>query len=188
MKKVLFRSTGLLILLAAIFAVAFFAASHILGNEEAQEFVSSFGYFGVFTLSVLSGLNLVVPIPAPAFVPIFTAAGYPLWSIVVTMVVGITIADLVGYLIGLLGKEVMSEKYPRLIQFLHSLQEKHSNFIIPFIFIYSAFSPLPNEAIMIPLAMMGYKLRTIIIPFVLGTIIYVSLFAYGVQNIFERIF
>lgn len=188
MKKRIIQLSGLGLFVCALFIGALFLADHIASNSTAQIMVEQFGYFGILAISIVSGLNLLLPLPAPLFVPVFTAAGYPLISVIATIAIGITIADSIAYCIGVLGKKFTEQHHPKVLAFLKRIQEQNHVFIIPVVFLYSALVPLPNEIIMIPLAMMGFAYTKIIIPFVLGTIVYVSVLAYGAQNIFELFF
>ena len=188
MKRRIIQFTGLVAFVLAIFLGALFLANYIASNSTAQSIVEQFGYLGILVISIISGLNLFVPIPAPFFVPAFTAAGYPLWGIIVTIVIGTTIADSIGYLIGLLGKRVTENSHPKMLVFLQKIEKRYHVLILPVVFFYAALSPFPNEIIMIPLAMMGCRYWKIIVPFVLGTVVYVTALSYGAQNIFELFF
>lgn len=188
MKKRVFQTFWLLVFILIVFIGALFFADWITSNSAAQDLVEQFGYLGILVIAFITGLNLIIPVPAAAFVPIFTAAGYSLPEIIITVVIGTTIADSVGYLIGMYGRRHVLQKYPRLIATLHTIKEKHRQWMLPFVFVYAALSPIPNEALMIPLALMGFKYRVLIIPFILGTIVNQTILAYGAQNIFEVFF
>ena len=110
-----FKIVLLIIFLLSVFGGALYFADYVKESEQAKALVDQFGYFGIFIISVVAGLNLFVPIPAPTFVPIFTAAGYPFLGIILIMVIGTTIADLIGYFIGLIGKNYAENKYPKMI-------------------------------------------------------------------------
>lgn len=188
MKK---RTVQLLITVAAIvtiFIAAMFAASHIREDAAVIELVNQFGYLGILIVSIIAGINIIVPIPAAVFVPIFTAAGYPLWAIITTIVVGTVIADSVAYVIGRAGKESVEAHYPKTYERLLHINEHHHKWILPVVFLYATFIPIPNEALMVPLALMGFKYRVLIIPFTLGTIIFQTSLALGANSIFEFLF
>lgn len=187
-KKKTTHLLGLIVGILAIFIFALFLADFVSQNGAAQDIVGKFGYIGIALIALVSGFNLIFPIPVVFFVPVFTAAGYPLWGIIVAMAVGITIADSIGYLIGSLGHTYTKNNYPTVFRTLEGLKEKHRKLILPLVFVYAAIAPLPNELIMIPLAVLGFRYRVLIVPFILGTLVYVTLVAYGAQNIFELLF
>lgn len=179
-------------IVAGILALAFTAsllfADYVAGNESVQDVVERFGYLGMLIVTIISGLNLFVPIPAATFTPIYVAAGFPLPAIILVLIIGTTIADGIGYLIGLGGKHLAAMRYPHFQERLCSFAKQHHALVLPFVFLYAALSPLPNEIILIPLAFVGFRFRTLLLPLVLGTIIYQSAVAYGAASIFSLLF
>lgn len=156
-------------------------------NTNAQMIVSKLGYLGVLGIAIIAGLNIFLPFPAAAFVPIFTAAGLWLPLITLMLIIGTTIADCIGYLIGKMGKDFVATEYPTTYKRFLRITTKNHRLLLPFIFIYAAFVPLPNEAFLIPIAMMGVPLRTFIIPLVAGTVVHQTVLAYSVQGIFNTL-
>lgn len=188
MRKRTLQALGIVIFIAAALTGSFLLAGYIQDSGAAQELVERFGYLGMLALSIFAGLNLFVPIPAATFTPIYTAAGFPLYGIIITLVIGTTIADSIGYLIGFAGKHAAKLQYPVLQQQIQKIVTEHHIYMIPFVFLWSSFAPLPNETIIIPLALIGIKFRALIIPLILGTIIHQTYLAYGISSIFEYLF
>lgn len=187
------HQTELRILLALcafilITAVSFFAAHNLQEFEAAKTFIASYGYISVLALAIFAGLNVFVPLPAATFVPIFTQAGLVLPFIVVTLVIGTTIADLIGYWIGKVSREYIKETRPRAVVWLTNLHDKHVHWTLPVVAAYAAIIPLPNELILIPLALMGSSWRLLIIALLIGNVIHQSALAYGYENIFRILF
>ena len=171
-----------------LWIVVFYATDYIANNDMARDLVGQFGYLGVLVISIIAGLNIFVPIPAATFVPVFTAAGLLFPFIIIALVIGTTIADIIGYFIGRWSKKLTEEHYPRTYSRMLFLNAEHNNLILPLVFIYAAFIPFPNEAIIIPLALVGFRFHSLFIPLVLGTIVNQTALAYGVVNIFALIF
>lgn len=167
---------------------SFLFASSLSENQTATDFILSYGYLGVFILAIIGGLNLFVPIPAATFVPIFTEAGLFLPLIVVFLVIGTTIADLIGYWLGTVGRDFAKVSRPKLVKRLTKLRRKHRRLTIPVVAAYAALVPLPNELLLIPLAVMGVKLRILLPALILGTIVSQTILAYGFQNVFTYLF
>ena len=182
------RITLLSILITSIWVCSLYLANFVANNDLAQELVAQFGYLGVVAIAVVSGLNILVPVPAAAFVPIFTAAGLWMPLIIAALVLGTTIADAIGYYFGRWSKSFVEAHYPHTYTRIKVLDERHHNWILPVTFLYAALLPFPNEAIIIPLALLGFRFRTFIWPLVLGTIINQTALAYGANNIFELMF
>lgn len=187
-RKKIARFTLLGVLITAVWVGALYLANFVASNDVAQNLVADFGYIGVTVIAVVSGLNILVPIPAAAFVPIFTAAGLWMPLIILALVVGTTVADLIGYYFGKWSKSFVESHYPRTYTKIKVLDERHHNWILPTVFLYAALLPFPNEAIIIPLALLGFHFRAFIWPLVLGTIINQTALAYGSNNIFELLF
>ena len=180
----------ILILGLAIAAIcgAFILANHISDNKAAQELVARFGYFGIVAIAIVGGLNIIVPIHAATFTPIFVSAGFSMPSIIICLAVGTTLADLAGYAIGRYGRNVTESPFPKIEAKVRHFVEHRPKLFYPGVFLYSAFIPFPNEAILLPLGLFGIKLWKILIPFILGTIIHQTIFAYGFNSVFELLF
>ena len=171
-----------------VVAGALYLAQFVATDSAAQALVAQFGYLGILALAVVSGLNLLVPVPAATFTPVFVAAGLTLPLIILTLIIGTTIADLLGYLFGRWSRAFAHEHYPQTYQKILTLHTKRSALLIPFIFLYAAFVPFPNEAIIIPLALIGVRLPIIIIPLLLGTTLNQTLLALGAIGLFTTFF
>ena len=182
------RFAFLAVVITAVWISALYLADYVANNSMAQNLVGQFGYLGILVIAIISGVNILVPVPAASFVPIFTAAGLWLPIIILMLVVGTTIADLIGYLIGQWSREFAQEHYPRTYKKVVSLNENHHRLLIPFVFVYAALVPFPNEAILIPLALIGIRFHAILIPLILGNIINQTALAYGATNIFALVF
>lgn len=175
---------GLALLIGAAFIAVLYAATHILDSSEAQALVQQYGYLGVVVIAFIGGLNLFVPIPAPTFTPIFLAGGLSLPWIVFWLVIGTTIADLVAFFFGRVGRLYITDRYPKTYAQLRRLRENHVHYIPWFVLGYASFVPFPNEAFLVPLGILGIRLRTFVIPLIVGSAVYHTLVALGVSNIF----
>lgn len=174
--------------LIAVLVCVFYFAQRLEENAQAVAFIEQFGYTGVLIIAIITGLSAFLPVPAATFVPIFTAAGLLLPLITLMLIIGTTIADVIGYLIGRVSKGIVEDEYPETYKRFLKIKSEHHRLLLPFIFLYAAFVPLPNEAFLIPVALMGVPLRTFIIPLVLGTIVNQTALAYGAQGIFSALF
>src|SRR3989344_8358174 len=108
------RRTAKIVFNAIIFilivAAAFWLGNSASQNETIKNLVSEYVYWGLFLAAVISGINVVVPIPAISFLPLFVEAGHLFWPTIAVIVLGVTLGDGVGYLIGLAGRNLISEK------------------------------------------------------------------------------
>lgn len=180
---------ALLGVLALAFVGLVFWWTQLVSQDAAlRSLIEQFGVLGIFLLALLSGFNVLVPVHVATFTPLLITAGFSLPVIITTYVLGTTAADLIGYFLGRLGKTSVETRY-------QSAHIKVANFIryrrawvMPGVFLYSAFAPLPNEVLLIPLGLIGFELRKFIIPLILGTILHHTIFALGSVHIFELIF
>lgn len=179
--RLLFTSVLLLLTITAVFHLAQF----IIADATAQNLVQNFGYWGVLLVSYIAGLNALVPVPAGSFVPIFVAGGLAMPLIITMLVIGTFLADMTAYLLGVLGRKIATNKYPKLIHYSSILKEKNNFYVVLGVFLYASFSPLPNELILVPLALMGTPIWLLVPPLIVGTIIYQGAFALGITGLFN---
>lgn len=189
-KKYIFQ----LVALVAIFIGAFLLVRIMEANQAIQQFIAQLGYLGVLVVSFISGLNLIVPIPAVAFVPLFIGAGLNMWAVFLVMTIGMTAADSVAYLVGMTGRRLANEVAPALTRssrgrqnhYLAKIDAIRKRFYVApllILFLYAAFIPFPNEILVIPLAFMGYSLKHMLFPLFFGSAILNAWSGFLVLNI-----
>ena len=174
-----------LLILGGGLAASFFLSQYVANSDASQSLIQEFGHIGIIVVSFIAGLNLFIPIPAATFVPVFTAGGISLPEIIVLLVVGTMAANLLSYFLGVYGGKITNTHYPELQKKLIGLYQKKKEWLVYLVFLFTALMPLPDEVFLIPLGIVGVKLRQFIIPLVLGTICYQTLAAFGVHNIFK---
>ncbi len=187
LKKFRRYSLGALVLLI-IFTAFFFLAQEFTTESTIQLLIQDFGYIGVMIAGIIGGLNTFIPIPAASFTPLFIAAGLSLPLIILMLTLGTLIADYVGYALGHVSREIIKLKHPKLFTFFLTLEEQHHHFVLPLVFFYAAIMPIPNEIILIPLALSGIRFRTMIIPLVFGNLISQAVLSYGFTSLFDVVF
>jgi membrane protein DedA with SNARE-associated domain len=133
-------------------------------------FAVQYGYLGIFLISLLGAMSIFVPIPYT--VVIFLLGGLqsggnwvfdPL-LIAIAAGIGSAIGEFSGYLLGVGGRKVISDKYKKKMDFITKLFKKYGSIAI-FIF---ALTPLPDDLLFIPLGVMRYSLLRAFIPALLG--------------------
>lgn len=183
-KRRALKGLGLVVLVVSAFIAVLYAATYILDSSAAQALVQQYGYLGVVVIAFIGGLNFIIPIPAPTFTPIFIAGGLSLPWIIFWLVVGTAIADLLAFYFGRAGRLYVTDAYPKTYEKLRELRTKNIRYIPWFVLGYASFVPFPNEAFLIPLGLLGVRLRTFILPLLVGSAIHQTLIALGVSNIF----
>jgi membrane protein DedA with SNARE-associated domain len=129
-----------------------------------------YGYFGVFLISLIGALAIIFPIPYTVI--IFTLGGLKIgeaWVfepllIAVAAGIGSAIGEFSGYLLGVGGRKVISDKYKKKMDFLVRVFNKYGPITI-FLF---ALTPLPDDLLFIPMGVMRYSIIKAFIPALLG--------------------
>lgn len=187
-RKKVFNLILFLGLISAALFGSFLLADYIANDHTSRELIQDYGYFGILLVSFVAGLNFIVPIPAATFVPVFTAGGISLPEIILFLVLGTMAANLLSYYLGRYGGTITNSHYPTIQKKLLSLYRGKSKWLPYFVFGFAAFIPLPDEVYLIPLGIIGVKLKQFIIPLVLGTATYQTLATLGVDNLFRFFF
>lgn len=189
MKSRVLTITVRAVILAVVVALIFSFARVVQENESIRNLINSYGYVGVFVISLISGFNLVVPIPAASFLPVFLEAGlkYPVTILLITL--GMTMADSIAYFVGGVGKDVLSQSpaAERRVARLIKIRDQHSWIPLAFLFIFASIAPVPNEVLLVPFAFLGYRYLYIIPIVFAGNLIFNVLYSAGVINLFRLI-
>jgi membrane protein YqaA with SNARE-associated domain len=141
-----------------------------------KNFAGQYGYFGIFLISLLGSMSIFFPIPytviiftiAPFFDPLLVALASGLGS---------AIGEFSGYLLGLGGRKIISEKRKRQMNALLKIFGKYGPIAI-FIF---ALTPLPDDLLFIPLGVIGYSFLKAFIPAIIGKICMSLTIAYSAR-------
>jgi len=177
-----------LVLFVITFTVFLYLAQSMSQSEQVQQLVSSFGYIGVVIVAVIAGLNAIVPIPAATFAPVFVAAGLSIPLVIIALTIGTLIADFVGFFLGRLSRVLIEERHPKIFAFITNFRENHAKWTLLFVAVYAALAPLPNEIILIPLALTGIRFTSLIIPLLIGNFFHHLLLVYGVIGLTTLLF
>ena len=173
-------------IIAAV-VIAALVISRIASESLAvQEVVETYGYFGVLITAVISSINPIIPIPAVAFVPVFLASGLGFWPVALTIAFGVTLGDTIGYFIGRAGFAVLSDHMAEYMDKIKEWRKKHPRMPLVILFIYTLIAPTPNELIVIPLALAGYRLAHILPILLVGNFIFNTVLASGLVTFFDK--
>jgi membrane protein YqaA with SNARE-associated domain len=179
--KILIQIIGIILLVVVIIWINQYATEHELIKEVARKF----GYIGVFFGAAISGFNLIVPIPIITFLPFFIEIGLNTAVLIAIIAVGMTFGDAIGYLIGRTGRDVISNKKGKLFIRIQTLKKRHEFLPYILLFIYASFAPIPNEPLVIPMALLGFKFKYMFIALLLGNLVFNSLAGTSIITIFE---
>jgi uncharacterized membrane protein YdjX (TVP38/TMEM64 family) len=178
----------LVVLTVALAGSILYLGEFLNENDTARSLIEAYGFLGMFAIGIVTGFNLLVPVHAASFTPVFQTAGFSLPLIVVTLTVGRLVADILAFQLARWGKESTHAHFPRFYAVLDGFRNRHHRLILPGIFLYAALAPLPNESLLIPLGFMGYHLRAFFLPLLFGTLINQILYTYGFVSLFTVLF
>ena len=130
-----------------------------------QTFAVQYGYLGIFLISLLGATSVFIPIPSSVVIFIIGSSSTfePLW-IAVAAGLGAAVGEFSGYLIGLGGRRVISDRYKTKMNILMRLFKRFGPAVI-FVF---ALTPLPDDLLFIPLGVMRYGIVQAFVPALLG--------------------
>lgn len=171
----------------AIFGLAIWLGHLAQNNDFVKNFVSRYGYFALFIISFIGGLNLFVPVPVIAFMPVFLAAGLDFWLVLIIMTIGMSLADSLAFIIADFAGQKPSVEDSRIVKFLRKIKHKSGYYPYGVMFLFSTFAPLPNETLLIPMGLVGYKMRYLVAPIILGNFLFNLIYAFGFINLLKRI-
>ncbi|MBI2056544.1 MAG: hypothetical protein HYT37_04195 [Candidatus Sungbacteria bacterium] len=181
-KNIIFQ----LVFAAAVIAVAFYFASLVRESDAARGIVVRYGYIGIFVVSIVSGFNLAVPVPAIAFLPVFLEAGLNVWFTIFLITAGMTLADIIAYWFGKIGERILSYSMEqKILADIQEMREKYRWLPIFLLFLFAALVPMPNEIFVIPLGFVGYRLLHVLPAVFAGNLVFNTLYALGIASLFE---
>ena len=146
-----------------------------------QQLSVKYGYFGVFSTSLLGALSIIIPVPDTT--TIFALAGLKIggdWVfdpllIAAVATVGAGIGEFAGYLVGIKGKKILNGKCRKNTDFIVNACEKFG-FVGIFAF---ALTPLPDDLMFIPLGNARYNPVKAFVPALTGKFLLSLLIIFG---------
>ncbi len=142
--------------------------------EWMEQFAHQFGYFGVFLISLIGALSIIVPIPYTLVIYLLGSFLNPL-LVAVSGGLGSALGEFSGYVLGYYGRAVLSEERRRKMDYMMKVFH-HYGFAAIFLF---ALTPLPDDLLFIPLGIMRYRFVKAFIPAFLGKMLMCFILAYS---------
>ncbi len=130
----------------------------------AQSLADSWGYLGIFIVSVLGNASIIFPIPSYAVVIAFGAILNP-WIVGITAGAGAALGELTGYIIGFGGRKAIKKKHKKLLEKSKKWFERHGAF--PIIVLFAA-TPLPDDIVGILAGIIKYNLKKFLAASLIG--------------------
>jgi membrane protein YqaA with SNARE-associated domain len=174
--------------IVGIFVAAVALAQWLSTSAEAVSLTERFGYAGLLVVGIVTGLNFIIPIPAATFSALYSAAGLALPGIILALALGTLIADMIGFWVGTKLRRLVDESYPTISHFAHQAAARRYHILFVFVMLYAALVPFPNEAILIPLAVAGIKLKYLLLPLIIGNMLHQTILLLGIDTLTRFLF
>lgn len=180
--KIILQSLSVMLIIAIVLYFGHLARD----NDSIKNIIANYGHIGIFTVSLISGFNFVVPIPAVSFLPLFLESGLDYWDTVIIISLGMTLADSFAYFLGNLGTKMVSNSFIKKIENkIKVIHEKYNWAPLIILFLFAAVAPLPNEVLLVPFAFLNYRFIYLIPIIFVGNFCFNLLFSQGIINIFN---
>lgn len=142
-------------------------------TETLKDLATQFGFFGVFLVSLIGTVSIVIPIPYTVVILLLGIEGWDPLMLTLAGGFGSAIGELMGYLLGYYGRRIISKERQRKMDYLLKIFGKYTPIAI-FIF---ALTPLPDDLLFIPLGILRFSLLKSFIPALIGKIVMVYILA-----------
>jgi len=144
-------------------------------STSSYNFISKWGYIGLFVVSFLGSASIFFPIPNFVFIFTFGAILHPFGVALVTAI-GSTLGETTGYLLGLGGKKILDKKYKKKIKRINEMFNKYGSDL--WIVILGA-TPLPDDIAGIFCGLIKYDFKRYFIATFIGKLILSLALAYA---------
>jgi membrane protein YqaA with SNARE-associated domain len=170
-----------------IVVVMIVVVAAIAGLFDWENYLLQYSYVGVFAISLVGAMSIIVPIPYTFIILTLGMEGMNPLLLTVAGGLGSGVGEFSGYILGYYGRSVISEKQQRKMGYMIRIFDRYGPITI-FLF---ALTPLPDDLLFIPLGMLRYKFIKAFIPSILGKTLMCAILAYGGQffgNILNVVF
>ncbi len=152
--------------------IASWTAQFILWSQSIAE---TWGYIGIFLISLIGSASIIFPIPAFAVIFVFGGILNPLLVGLVAGV-GCAIGELTGYLLGIGGHKVIKRRNKEWLLKATKWSEKQG--IFPIIILFAA-TPLPDDIVGILAGIIKYDIKKFFLASLIGNVIMSTAIAFG---------
>ena len=141
-----------------------------------------FGYLGVFFISFIGTMSIIVPIPYTLVILWLSMSG-SMNPLLLTIAGGIGsgIGEFSGYALGYYGRTMISKKRQRKMNYMVKVLNRYGSIVI-FLF---ALTPLPDDLLFVPLGILRYSFIKAFIPCFLGKLLMCGILAFGGQLYYD---
>ena len=135
--------------------------------QWVMSITQTWGYLGLFLINIIGNATLFFPFPAFAFVFVFGSVLNP-WLVGIISGIGAAIGELVGYVVGRGGNEILKKKNKKWFDKSLKWSEKRGVFTVIIVF---AATPIPYDIIGILCGIIKYDVKKFFLATLIGKII-----------------
>ncbi|MBP9686416.1 MAG: VTT domain-containing protein [Candidatus Doudnabacteria bacterium] len=139
-------------------------------------------YLSLFFIAIAGGFTTFNIIPYHLVLITLAAGGLHPVLLGLLAASGVTIGDSVSYFVGRQGRVLLSEGARKWFDRITRLSERRPRLMIFLFFLYSTFAPSSNDLLTIPAGIARIPFWQVMIPLLLGNIIFDSTLAYLAAN------
>lgn len=173
-KKYLGFFSFLLILVAGIIIISYIGPQKIVNELGVRN-----SFIGYFLISAVGGVSSLTSSSYYILTYALGAAGLSPLLLGIIGGIGVSIGDSLFYYIGNKGEDVAPQKISKRTEKISNIINKKPNWVgTGAIYLYTGFTPLPNDILTVPLGFLKYPYKRLIIPLVLGNITATTIIAY----------
>jgi len=132
--------------------------------QWAEATAGAYGYLGIFLVTLIGNLSIVLPVPSFAVVFIFGGLLNP-WLVGLFAGLGSALGEITGYAIGIGGRKAILRKYKKQIQRFEKWAHKIGMF--PLLVIFGA-TPLPSDLMGIIAGIVRYDMKKFLLASFIG--------------------
>ncbi len=172
-KKVILFIILVVLLVSLITSLFFISPTEIVGKVGITN-----SYLILFVISFFGGFSTGGSVSFLAVLATLAAGGLNPIALGITAGIALAIGDIIMFLIGLRGRELVVGKWKERIDRFSKFVNKKAHKFIPFItYLYIGFTPFPNDVIILSLAAINYPKKKVYLPIILGDLTFAILFA-----------
>lgn len=124
-------------------------------SNWAQNLAITWGYLGIFLVSLIGNASIILPVPA--YMVVIAAGAYlnP-WLVGIVAGVGAALGELTGYGVGFGGRKIVEKKHGKILKKSKLWAEKHGMF---FLLVLFAATPLPDDVVGLLAGVIKYNIK-----------------------------
>jgi len=126
--------------------------------------LKSFGYFGIFFISLISTSTIFLPAPLYLIIVAASALGMNPFLIALSSAIGMAIGELTSYFIGLGGKKLLEKKHKRAAKKFEIFFKKYGFIAV----VITAFIPFPFDIVGISAGLGRYEIKKFLLAVFIG--------------------